>query len=219
MQAHRSRLVSRVVLFVAACVLAFEEWIWNHASALLRRFGRLPPFRRIEDWVRRRTPLQALVLYLLPLCVVLPLKGIALGVIGHGDVASGFAILFIAKVIGTAVLARVWQLTEPAITTYSWIRRGRDRFLRLRRRLYGWLYQQAVYRNTRALLDRLKRQGGILAELREQLRRQRRERALVTSAAAPTARHLLLTQKSSIRGHREFAATDTVEVRPEWPFL
>ena len=55
MQAHRSRLVSRVMFFVAACVLAFEEWIWNHASALLSRVGRLPPFRRIEGWVRRRT--------------------------------------------------------------------------------------------------------------------------------------------------------------------
>ncbi len=186
MQTHRSRLVTRVLFFVAACVLAFEEWIWNHASAFLRRVGRLPPFRRIEGWVRRRTPLQALTLYVLPVLVVLPLKGVALGVIGHGDVALGFAILFIAKVIGTAVLARVWQMTEPAITTYRWIRRGRDRFLHLRRRLYRWLYRQTVYRSTRALLDRIRRQGGVLAEFREQLRAQRRERALVAAAVAHT---------------------------------
>ena len=188
MQVPRSRLATRVLFFVAACVLAFEEWIWNHTSALLRRVGRLPPFRWIEGWVRRRTPLQALILYVLPVLVVLPLKGFALGVIGHGHVALGFSILFIAKIIGTAVLARLWQMTEPAITTYRWIRRGRDGFLRLRHRLYRWLHQQPVYRRTRALFDRMKRQGGVLAELLEQLRRQRRERARVPAAAAHFAR-------------------------------
>jgi len=184
MEARRSGFVTRVLYFVAACVLAFEEWIWNHASALLRRIGRLPPFRWIEGWVHRRTPPQALALYLLPVLVVLPLKGFALGVIGHGHVAAGLGILFFAKVIGTAVLARVWQMTEPAITTYRWIRRGRDGFLRLRRRLYQWLHQQPVYRSMRALLARITREGGILEEFRELLRRRRRERALAPAAAA-----------------------------------
>lgn len=170
---HRSRLLTHILLFVAAFVLAFEEWIWDHASALLRRIGQLLPFRWIEGWARRRTPPQALALYVLPVLVVLPLKGVALGVMAHGRVALGFAILFLAKVIGTAVLARLWQMTEAAITTYRWIREGRDAFLRLRRRLYGWLHQQPIYRRTRALLKRMKRQGGVLNELREQLRRQR----------------------------------------------
>ena len=178
-----SRLTTRVLFFVAACVLAFEEWIWTRASALLRRIGRLPPFRWIEDWMSRRTPLQALACYMLPVLVVLPLKGIALAVIGHGHVALGLAILFLAKVLGTAVLARLWQITEPAITTYRWIRRGRDGFLRLRRRLYRWLHQQTVYRRMRALVDRMTRQGGLLAEFRQVLRRQRRERALVPAAS------------------------------------
>jgi len=96
----------------------------------------------------------------------------------------GFAILVLAKVIGTAVLARVWQMTEPAITTYRWIRQGRDAFLRLRRRLYRWLHQQPVYRNTRALLERMKRQGGVVAEFREQLRRQRRMRPAASPGAS-----------------------------------
>ena len=182
----RPRLLTRVLFFVAACVLVFEEWIWDHASALLRRIGRLLPFRWIEGWVRRRSPAQALALYVLPVLVVLPLKGVALNVIAHGQVALGFAILFLDKVIGTAVLARLWQMTEPAITTYGRIRRGRDAFLRVRRRLYRWLHQQAVYRRTRAALERMQRQGGVLAELREQLRRQRRARSLLQAAPART---------------------------------
>jgi hypothetical protein len=169
-------------------VLVFEEWIWDHASAVLRRIGRLLPFRWIEGWVRRRTPPQALALYVLPVLVVLPLKAVALGVMGHGRVALGFAILFLDKVIGTAVLARLWQMTEPAITDYRWIRQGRDAFLRLRRRLYRWLYRQPVYRRTRALLKRIKRQGGVLAEFREHLRRQRRRRAIAPLTPARVAR-------------------------------
>jgi hypothetical protein len=188
MTAPRSRRVTRVLFFLAACVLAFEEWIWDHASAVLRRIGRLLPFRWIEGWVRQRTPPQALALYVLPVLVVLPLKAVALGVMGHGRVVLGFAILFLDKVIGTAVLARLWQMTEPAITTYRLVRRGRDAFLRLRRRLYGWLHQQPVYRRTRALLQRMNRQGGLLAEWSEQLRRQRRRRALLPATAARAAK-------------------------------
>ena len=77
-------------------------------------------------------------------------------------------------------------MTEPAITTYGWIRRGRDGFLRLRRRLYRWLHQQLVYRRMRALLARMTGQGDVLAEFREMLRRGRRERALVPVAKRRT---------------------------------
>jgi hypothetical protein len=184
----RSRWFTRILFFAAACALAFEEWIWNHASALLRRIGRLLPLRWLEAWVLRRSPLQALALYVLPVLVVLPLKGVALGAIAHDHVTLGLAILFLDKVIGTAVLARLWQLTEPAITTYRWIRRGRDAFLHLRARLYRWLHRQTVYRRTRALIERMQEQGGVWAEFREHLRRRRRARALLPGAVARAAR-------------------------------
>jgi hypothetical protein len=112
----------------------------------------------------------------LPVLVVLPLKGVAVTAMGHGQMWLGFAILVLDKVIGTAVFARLWQMTEPAITTFGWIRRGRDTFLRWRRWLYGWLHQQPVYRRTRVLLARLRRQGGVVRRFRAILRRMRQQR-------------------------------------------
>ena len=124
----RSRLVTQVLYFVAACVLAFEEWIWNHAFGAPASGWTAAAISLDRGLaVSWRTPAQALALYVLPVLVVWPLKGFALGVIGHGQVALGFAMLFLAKVIGTAVLARLWQMTEPAISTYRWIRQGRNR--------------------------------------------------------------------------------------------
>jgi hypothetical protein len=186
MSRRPARWLARILYFIAVVVLAFEEWIWNHASALLRRIGNLLPFRWIEGWVRRRTPPQALSLFVLPILVVLPLKGVALGAIGHGHMALGIAVLSLDKVIGTAVFARLWQITEPAITTYGWVRAGRDAFLRLRQRLYDWLHEQPAYRSAHALLERLRREeGGILQRLRAELRRQRRERQALRAPTAP----------------------------------
>lgn len=187
MHALHSGLPARIVFFVAACVLAFEEWIWNRTSRLLRRMGRLVPFRWIERWVGRRTPWQAVALYVFPVLVILPLKGVALGLMARGRVASGFEMLLLAKAMGTGVFARLWQLTEPAITTYRWIRRGRDGFLSIRHRLYGWLHRQEAYRRTRALIERIKRQGALLVALRKELGRQRRERALLAAMDGRTS--------------------------------
>ena len=48
-----------------------------------------------------------------------------------------------------ALFARVYQLTEPAILEYRWVRRGRDGFLRVRRFIHHWLNTRAGHRHAR----------------------------------------------------------------------
>ena len=66
----RGRCCSRAV------VLLLEEWLWHGTAEFLRELSRLPPVARCEDWIRRRTPYQALALFVLPILSLLPLKGV-----------------------------------------------------------------------------------------------------------------------------------------------
>lgn len=184
---RRRRPLVRALLFVAATVLLVEETLWRWGSAQLRRLGRWLVFAALERFIARQPPYRALCLFVLPLCVVLPMKEIAIRAVLDGEVWLGFGMFLLDKLVATALYARLYQLTEPAITQIGWVRRGRDAFLRLRRRLYGWLTQQSAYRQARAFLHRLRRRGGAFRRLREALRRRRRRQSSLSSSASKSA--------------------------------
>lgn len=153
MAATLSRLVQHIVanalLFVAASVLLFEEWLWDKSTTFAARLGKLPGVAQLEAWMRDRPPGQALALFALPVLVCFPLKGVALWALAHGDVAVGMAVFILAKVLATGVFARVYQLTEPALMTIDVLRRARNGFLRWRARMHAWLNRRPVYRRAR----------------------------------------------------------------------
>jgi hypothetical protein len=65
-------------------------------------------------------PWAALVALLLPLLVFVPAKLVAVWLIGSGRPGRGVAALIAAKVIGTAVVARNFALTRPALLQLRW---------------------------------------------------------------------------------------------------
>ncbi len=72
--------------------------------------------------------------------------------VGHATL--GVIVLVVDKVVVTALFARIWQLTEPAVTKIESVRRMRDGFLRLRRVLHAWLECQPAYLEARSIIRR-----------------------------------------------------------------
>ena len=66
---------------------------------------------------------------------LLPIKLLALRAIGHGHVVLGMAVIVLAKVLGTAVVARLFTLTQPALLQLRWFAWGHAHWLRLKARL------------------------------------------------------------------------------------
>ncbi|HEY1327425.1 MAG TPA: hypothetical protein VGI14_10835 [Casimicrobiaceae bacterium] len=143
------RPLTNALLACAALVLLFEEWFWDRTAAAFASLGRRSAFARFEAWIRGRSPGQALALYAAPVMVVYPCKALALVAMGAGYMSGGVAAFVLAKLAATAVFARLYQLTEPAIVQYAWVRRGRDAFLRLRMRIHHWLNTRPFYRRVR----------------------------------------------------------------------
>jgi len=73
-------------------------------------------------------------------------------------VLLGVTAFVMAKLLATGLFARLYQLTEPAITEFRWVRRGRDAFLRGRAFVHAWLEAQPAYLRARKLMqDKSKR--------------------------------------------------------------
>lgn len=158
---HPLRRFARALLAIpAALLLLVEEWIWDNFVRATAWVARLPIFRRVEALVQRLPPWAAVTAFVVPFLVLLPVKVAAFWLMGTGHVRSGVAVYVVGKVVGTAVLTRLFTLTKPALLRIGWFARLYAWFVAVRDRLYGFVRSLRVYQATKALLrairDRLR---------------------------------------------------------------
>ena len=122
------RLVKTLFGGLLALVILFEEWGWEPLQRALAWVGRLPGMRWLERRIQTLPPYASLALFLLPTLMLLPIKLLALWLIGQGQVLAGTLVIVLAKLIGTAILARLFTLTQPALMQLAWFAQGYARW-------------------------------------------------------------------------------------------
>lgn len=142
------RAVSATLSWGLALLILFEEWGWEPLQRALARIGRLPGLRWMERRIQTLSPYAALALLLLPSVLLLPIKLLALWLIGLGHVLLGSLVIIATKLGGTALVARLFTLTQPALLQLPWFARLYTRWtdwkLRLLTRVRAsWVWRQA----------------------------------------------------------------------------
>ncbi len=119
-------VLRRAAEALLAVVIVFEEWGWQPLAAALARLARFAPVRALEAAIVRLPPYGALVVFAVPSVLILPLKLLALWLIASGHALAAAGLFIAAKVVGTAIVARLYQLTEPRLMQLEWFRRAHD---------------------------------------------------------------------------------------------
>ena len=140
-----------------ALLILFEEWGWTPLQAWLARLADWPPLGALETCIRRLPPLPALALFVLPGLSLLPVKLAALALMARGQPLAGFAVIVAAKLLGTAVVARLYQLTHPALLQLAWFARLQGWWLPRKAQLLARLRRSGIWRQGRLLRRRLRR--------------------------------------------------------------
>lgn len=109
------RVARALLLALAAIWLFLEEWGWRPLAIWLGRFARWPPWARTEARIARLPPRLALLVFLVPVVLLLPVKLLALSLLHAGHTALGLGVVVAAKLVGTAIGGRVFVLTEPQL--------------------------------------------------------------------------------------------------------
>jgi len=122
------RLLRHAFTAFFALVLLFEEWGWEPLAALLAKLARLPLWAWVERGIAALPPWGAMALFAAPALALFPVKVLALFLIGRGHAFAGLAVLAGAKLVGTAVLARLFTLTQPALMRLAWFARWYPRW-------------------------------------------------------------------------------------------
>jgi hypothetical protein len=122
------RLLRNSFTALLALVLLFEEWGWEPLAALVAKLARLPLWARLESRIAHLPPWAAVAVFALPALALLPVKLLALFLIGRHHAFMGLCVLIGAKLIGTALLARLFTLTQPALMRLAWFARWYPRW-------------------------------------------------------------------------------------------
>jgi len=149
--------LKRLATGVLALLILFEEWGWEPLQRLLARIGRLPILRQLEALIGRLPPLLALAVFVLPSLLLLPVKLLALWLVAHGQKLLGLAVIVAAKVIGTAIVARLFTLTRPALMQLAWFAHLYGRWTTWKQALLARVRASWAWRAGRAFKRQVKR--------------------------------------------------------------
>lgn len=167
--ARIKHLLWSTVVGLATLLYIVEEWLWDILRRGMAALGRLPPIRQLESWISRLPPGGAAFFFVLPATLALPVKLIALHEIAIGHVLRGTLVILAAKLLATALFARIYTLTEPALMQVKWFVVVRAAVLRWR----NWAYAQIeAHPLWRAIHQRIGRWRAQFAAWRERLRRR-----------------------------------------------
>lgn len=136
---------------LAALIILFEEYAWDELSAALGRLATWPPLAALERRIAALPPWAALAMFALPAALLLPVKLVALFLIGRGHALLGLLIILLAKLGGTALAARLFALTRPALMRVAWFLRLYNGFVYWRGRIFERLHASAPWRLAHAL--------------------------------------------------------------------
>jgi len=149
------RLLRAVLLGAAAVVIAIEEWGWRPLTAWAARIMAWPPLTRLEERIRTASPRMALVLFLVPALLLFPVKVLALWVIHLGHTKTGVLVILLAKVLGTALVGRLFIITEPQLTRFAWFARALAWWRATKQRVRDALDRSATMQAVRRLRRRI----------------------------------------------------------------
>jgi hypothetical protein len=147
--------LKRFLEALLALLILFEEWGWEPLKRAMAWVMRWPPLALLERWVERLPPYAALVVFGLPTLLVLPIKLLALWLIGNGQAMLGLAVIVAAKIGGTALLARLFHLTQPALMRLAWFARWYARWTVWKEALFVRIRASWAWRAGRVVKRRL----------------------------------------------------------------
>ncbi|AFM13389.1 hypothetical protein [Turneriella parva] len=141
------RVITAPLYAVAAVVVLLEDWLWDDLQRFAEYLGHLPVFHQLEAFVVRLPPAGALAVFLVPTVLLFPVKLVALWLVSGGHVALGVLTMVAAKIVGTALVARIFKLTKPKLLQFSWFAKIYQRITLFKMRIYERLKSTAVYQH------------------------------------------------------------------------
>jgi hypothetical protein len=164
------RLILSPLIWLAALIFLFEEFIWDSTARFMARLGAIRAVHAIEKHIASLPPRWSLFAFLLPSTILIPAKLIGLHAIAQGHWLIGSLTFIVAKITGMALFSRIFNLTRPALLQINWFIRLYQWVMYYRNRIHAylnnWEAYQRVKRSLKTAAHMLKGKGRLMRFLR-----------------------------------------------------
>jgi hypothetical protein len=127
------RNIFRPLWVILALLLLLEAWLWDHLEPVVARVVNVIPWGKVRTSIAplldKLPPYVALVVFIVPVIVLLPLKFLEVYFIATGNWFGAIVALIFAKLLGLGVTAFVFDVTRDKLLQIVWFRRMYDWFI------------------------------------------------------------------------------------------
>lgn len=150
------RRLRTALLFVGAMLFLFEEWLFTGLTRFFAWLGRFGLLRWLDGRLVRLPPLGALIILCVPVLLLFPVKIMGLWMITSGRFVSGCCVMLVAKVVSTAVIARIFLTCRPQLLQMPWFARLHAWTRTMRDRVHDWLAEQPAWNDAQLFVRRMR---------------------------------------------------------------
>lgn len=139
---------------IAAAIFFVEEILLRYLGRAMAALAKWPPVARIEAWLVRLPPWAALLAFVAPSTLVLPVKLAAVWFAFHHKYGLSAASVVVGKMLATALVARLYRILRPTLVTMPWFLRAETWLFYWRDWLYGFVRALPAWQKARAMAQR-----------------------------------------------------------------
>ena len=157
MKIKLKKILAAPFVVIAAIIVLLEDYLWDDLARLMAYIGRLPVLRQLERIIANLPPYAALAVFVVPSLLLIPVKLSALWLISHGQHALGLFTVVGAKIIGTALVARIYTLTQGSLLKILWFATLHAKFTAFKFKIYEYIKATAMYQSAHELKMKVKK--------------------------------------------------------------
>src|SRR3954466_3972498 len=156
MKQHLKRALEVALVPLAAAIVFFEQTLIGYLNRVTAAVAAWPPIARLEGWLARLPPYWALLAFVAPSILILPIKLAAVWFGVHGRYGLALASVIFGKLLATAILARLYRILRPTLMSIRWFAWADTKFFAWRDRAYGFVKSLPAWQKVQAIVQAMR---------------------------------------------------------------
>jgi hypothetical protein len=120
-------------MVLLATLFLIEAWVWDAFVSVARWLVAFIPWAafkaRVVAWIDRLPIFVVLAIYLIPLCIIEPLKTVSVYVMATGHFTFGVIAFIVLQFLTVGVVGVIFDLTRGRLLTIPWFAWGYDKVM------------------------------------------------------------------------------------------
>jgi hypothetical protein len=153
MKQHFKRALQIALLPIAAAIVFFEQTLIRYLNRITAAIAGWPPIARLESWLVRLPPYGALLTFVTPSLLILPIKLSAFWFGMHHRYGLALGSVILGKLLATAILARLYRVLRPTLMGIGWFAWADTKFFAWRDRAYAFVKSLPAWQKAQAMVQ------------------------------------------------------------------